>query len=250
MVLNLEQLPEPIAEDIEVQSLALLETVRDRVVVIGGWGVRAWTHEIATRNTMDVDGVAKREDMGSITRTLREEGLLAASQGDWGVRFHKRYSPSMREAEEAVGQSPDFLREIELRIEVSQPRIYEKRTPHYFEFDLGRAVWKRISSRRNTTSTECRVADISELAANKIGLPADYKNIFDLALLLDRCPMDNVVRIIKSTDDWKDVVLRRIPKIIGRVQREDSMANMLMKAFGIDIDGFVQSVERIRLSII
>jgi hypothetical protein len=91
---------------------------------------------------------------------------------------------------------------------------------------------------------------VSELAANKMGLPADYKNIFDLALLLDRCPMDDVVQIIKSTDDWKDMVLRRIPRIVGRVQREDKTANILLRAHGIDIGRFVDSVERIRLSIL
>ncbi len=38
MVLNIEQLPEAIREDIEVQSLALLGAVKDVLVIIGGWG--------------------------------------------------------------------------------------------------------------------------------------------------------------------------------------------------------------------
>ncbi len=249
MVLNLQQLPKAILEDIEVQSLGLLKDIKDRLVVIGGWGVRAWTQDIASRSTIDVDGVAVEEDLTLIGEALSELGLIADAEDDWGVRFHKEYIPSTSEAEQEAEETRDLPKGIELRVEVSQPRIPEKRSPHYFEFDPRKAVTKRISSRGKTVSAECRVADINELAANKIGLPADYKNIFDLALLLDRSPVDPIVEVIKSINDWKEMVNRRVPKIIGRVQRDDNTANILLRAYGIGVPEFVRAVVKIQTAI-
>lgn len=249
MVLNLEQLPKAIAEDVEVQSLGLLRDIKDQLVVIGGWGVRAWTQDLASRNTMDIDGVAVEKDLASIAKTLRASGLSAHAKVDWGVRFYKDYLPSTREAAREAEETKNLPEEIELRVEVSEPRIPEKRSPHYFEFDPGKAVTKGIETRGRTASIECRVADIGELAANKAGLPADYKNMFDLALLLDRASVEPIVEVIRSIDDWQEMVTRRIPKIIGRVQRDDNTANMLMRAYGIDIGEFVKGVVEIRNSL-
>jgi hypothetical protein len=249
MVLNLEQLPKAIAEDIEVQSLGLLQGIKEHIVVIGGWGVRAWTQDIASRNTMDVDGVAVEADLRFITRALRKAGMSADAEDDWGMRFHKEYLPSTSAAAEEAEETRGLPEEIELRVEVSEPRIPEKRSPHYFEFDTGKAVIRRISTHRRTASAECRVADLTELAANKVGLPADYKNIFDLALLLDRSSVESIVEVIKSIDDWRDMVVLRVPKIIGRVQREDNTANMLMRAHGVDVGDFVKAVAEIQSSI-
>jgi hypothetical protein len=250
MVLNLEQLPAAITEDVEAQSLALLSDVQEHLTVIGGWAVRAWTHDIAVRNTIDVDGVAGPEDMTLISQKLRARGLAADAQEDWGTRFHMRYTPSSVEAAEAAREIQDILEEVQLRVEVSQPRIYERGESHFFEFDTERASRKRIASRGGSASVECRVADSHELAANKAGLPADYKNIFDLALLLTVCDLGEVIRIIDATDDWRAVVLRRIPKILGRVRREDNTAHILLRAFDLDIDEFVGSTETVRDAIV
>ncbi|MFQ5990586.1 MAG: hypothetical protein ACE5K9_11790 [Candidatus Methylomirabilales bacterium] len=238
-----------IAEDIEVQSLGLLRGIKSHIVLIGGWGVRAWTQDIAARNTMDVDAFGSEEDLTFVASVMAEQGLSAEADEDWGVRFYKDYVPTSIEAVKEADEIKDLPGEIELRVEVSGPRITEKRSPHYFEFDPAKAVVKGISSRRKTADDECRVADIDELAANKIGLPADYKNMFDLALLLQQTRVEPIVEIIKSVDDWQEMVIRRIPKVIGRVQRGDNTANVLMRAFGLDVGDFVKQVLRIRSSI-
>ncbi len=246
MALNLESLPEPIREDIEVQSLGLMSGIRDHVVVIGGWGVRAWTHHLAARNTIDVDAVARPDDLEAISRKLGTQGLAADEEADWGVRFRRRYVPASDEARRAAVGLEDVLEAAEIRVEVSPPKLAEKRTHHYFEFHPENAVRRRIASRGRSASVRCQVAAIQELAANKIGLPTDYKNVFDLALLLTRCQLDEVVGVITSTDDWKDMVLRRIPKVIGRVQRADNLAHILLRSFNLDIEDFLESVTRIR----
>ncbi|MCJ2519994.1 MAG: hypothetical protein LN412_03485 [Candidatus Thermoplasmatota archaeon] len=250
MVLNIEQLPEAIREDIEIQSLGLLSAVKDVLVIIGGWGARAWTHHIATRNTLDVDAITRPEDLRSISRAFRAQGMAADEEDDWGVSFHKMYIPSTNEAIEEAEQLKEVIEEVQLRVDVSRPKIYEKRTPHYFEFNPKKGVIKKIATRGSSASVECRVANSHELAANKAGLPADYKNIFDLALLLSESDLDEVVRIITSTDDWSSMVLRRVPKIVGRVQRDDNMAHILLRSFNIGIDEFVQSVMTIGNSIV
>ena len=122
MVLNLEQLPKAIAEDIEVQSLALLRDIKEHLVVIGGWGARAWTQDVASRSTIDVDGVAEEEELLLITTALTDLGL-SGDQEDWGTRFHKRYVPSTSEAIREATEAGDLSNEIQIRIEISKTRI-------------------------------------------------------------------------------------------------------------------------------
>ena len=43
--MNLEGFPESIKKDIEDQSLSILEHIKDDIIVIGGWAVRALTED-------------------------------------------------------------------------------------------------------------------------------------------------------------------------------------------------------------
>ena len=47
----------------------------------------------------------------------------------------------------------------------------------------------------------------------KLGLPADYRNNHDVAMLLRLCDADEVLRVIRANDDWAGLVLRRMPKL-------------------------------------
>jgi hypothetical protein len=53
--MNLEELPEPIKKDIEDQSLSILEHIKDDIIVIGGWAVRALTGDKNGRYTLDIE---------------------------------------------------------------------------------------------------------------------------------------------------------------------------------------------------
>ena len=47
--MNLEDFPEPIKKDIEDQSLSILEQIKEDIIVIGGWAVRALTGDKHSR---------------------------------------------------------------------------------------------------------------------------------------------------------------------------------------------------------
>ena len=56
--MNLQEYPTRIKNDIEDQSLQLLSLIKDSLVVIGGWGVRAHAQKNHKRYTLDIDAVA------------------------------------------------------------------------------------------------------------------------------------------------------------------------------------------------
>ena len=55
--MNLEDLDRNVKEDIEDHSLDILDRVKDDIVVIGGWAVRAHLGTGHHRYTLDVDGM-------------------------------------------------------------------------------------------------------------------------------------------------------------------------------------------------
>ena len=83
------------------------------------------------------------------------------------------------------------------------------------------------------------------MAAVKLGLPVDYKNNFDSQILLDICDMDKVIETITANDDWKEMVLRRIPKLIGRLRQKDRLDYILALNNGIDIKEHVNMMKYI-----
>ena len=238
--MNLEQFPEEIKKDIENQSLEILESIVDSVIVIGGWAVRAHLGRKHHRYTLDVDGVADEKSLPSIKKRLKELNL-EQSEADWGIKFFKQYQPSV----EVSGEWKDRLEEIELRIEISGPRIRERRSHHYFEFSLTDFRKKEIEFHDMQKAVEIMVPPVEHMAAVKLGLPADYKNNFDSAALLRVSDMDEVIRVIKENDDWSEMVLRRMPKFIGRIGQPGSLENILAIDAGIDVKKHVRKLRYI-----
>jgi len=66
--MNLEDFPEDVKNDIEDQSLSIFEHIKDDIVVIGGWAVRALLGKKHGRYTLDVDGVANENDFDYIEK--------------------------------------------------------------------------------------------------------------------------------------------------------------------------------------
>ncbi len=239
--MDFHELPTEVKHDIEDQSLSILEIVKDDIVVIGGWAVRALVGEAHLRFTWDVDGVLAEEDMESVESKLIGAGLEPLVQ-DWGVQFHHRYTPRVGIHDDEVRETVDRL---ELRIELSEPRMREPDTPHFFEFDLAEFLTKEICHYDGSSRVLVSVPPHETMVANKLGLPADAKNNFDVAVLLESADLDGVVRSIMTCDDWHEVVLRRMEKRKGRLGDPARWENLLARDAGIDIGGLMHGLEYI-----
>ena len=124
--MNLQDYPDEIRDDIEDQSLDILEQIKDDVIVIGGWAVRALLGKKHKRYTLDVDAVASKDRFDAIIDKLREFDLKP-SEADWGIKYHKKYVPEVYLSEELKSE----IESIEIRIEISEPLIKEYETHHY-----------------------------------------------------------------------------------------------------------------------
>jgi hypothetical protein len=238
--MNLEEFPEIIKKDVEDQSLAILAEIAEDVVVIGGWAVRALASESHKRYTLDVDCVASPEALPEIEKKLEALGLKIERHG-WGLLFHKEYEPPTGIPEGVREKS----REIMLRVEISPPRITEAETPHYFEFSLENYKNAEIRFHNKSGKVIVKVPPVEDMAAVKVGLPVDYKNNFDSAVLLRISDIDNVVESVLKNDGWKDIVLRRIPKLTGRARDKSRIENMLMLNAGMSVGAYVKQLTEI-----
>ncbi len=112
--MNVEKIPLEVRDDIEDQSLGILEAVADHVVVIGGWAVRAVLGPVHGRFSLDVDAVAAPEDIERVRGILEGMGFEPL-ETDLGIRMFASYEPRVD-----VGHlDPGVLEGIELRVEVS-----------------------------------------------------------------------------------------------------------------------------------
>ncbi|MDY6985141.1 MAG: hypothetical protein SVE93_01880 [Candidatus Thermoplasmatota archaeon] len=238
--MNLEEFPESIKKDIEDQSLAILAEIAEDVVVIGGWAVRALAGENHRRYTLDIDCVASPESLPKIGEKLELLGLKVEKHG-WGLLFHKRYEPPAGAPEDAREKA----RETMLRIEISPPRIAEAETPHYFEFSLENYKKAEISFHNKPGKVVVKVPPVEDMAAVKVGLPVDYKNNFDAAVLLALSDPAAVARSILGNDDWKAVVLRRMPKLVSRARDRGRIENTLMQNAGMSVGAYVKQLQEI-----
>ncbi|MBU2565334.1 MAG: hypothetical protein KJ655_03660 [Candidatus Thermoplasmatota archaeon] len=238
--MNLEGLPVVVKNDIEDQSLSLLGIIKNDVIVIGGWAVRALTGRKHARYTLDIDGVTAKEKLPVIKQRLGSAGL-AAKDSDWGTQFYKKYIPHV--------DIPDEVRKtvenIELRIEISEPRIKEFQTHHYFEFSLNDYVSREIAYHNKLGVLIVHVPLPDQMAAVKLGLPVDYKNNFDSAVLLQVSDIEKVIQAIKENDDWYEMVLRRLPKLRGRIKDTGRLENMLALNAGINVREYVRKLDYI-----
>lgn len=228
--MNLEEFPEPIKKDIEDQSLSILEHITDDIIVIGGWAVRALTGGKHGGYTLDIDGVSEQNTIKKVETNLETLGMKRR-KGDWGIQFYQHYDPRVNFPEEIRRE----IEKIELRIEISGPRIKESQTHHYFEFKLTEFTEREIQYHMKKEKVKVHVPPAEHMAAVKLGLPVDYKNNFDSQVLLGICNVENVIEIIKSNDDWSEMVIRRIPKLIGRLNDKDRLEHILAINNGVNI---------------
>lgn len=238
--MNIEEFPEPIKKDIEDQSLSILERIADDVIVIGGWAVRALTGDKHGRYTLDVDGVTGQETIKKVGSNLERFGM-EKRKSDWGIQFYQHYKPQVKVPEEIRKE----IEKIELRIEISDPRIKESQTSHYFEFSLTEFLEREVQYHMKKEKVKVHVPPAEHMAAVKLGLPVDYKNNFDSQVLLAICNIENVIEVIKSNDDWDEIVLRRIPKLIGRLSDKDRLEYMLAINNDINIREHVKTMKYI-----
>jgi len=236
--MNLEQFPIDIKNDIEDQSLSILDRIKDRIIVIGGWAVRAHLGDEHHRYTLDVDGVVDREKMSEIKEELEGYGF-EAYHPEWGIQFLKKYEPNVSMPEALIKE----IETIQIRIEISEPRITEFSTPHFFEFSLSNFEIKGISYHDGKGEVMVRVPPIEHMAAVKLGLPVDYKNNHDAAMMLQRSDIELVIKAIRDNDDWREMVLRRMPKLRGRISQSGQLENTLALAAGLNIKEHIRRLD-------
>ena len=227
--MNLQDYPTRIKNDIEDCSLHLLSLIKDCIVVIGGWGVRAYVKKNHGRYTLDIDAVADEKGLQQTKSILSRQGLFCRNT-DWGFQLYKSYEPSFH-----LNKQEKNLVFPELRVEISGPRITESETSHYFEFSLTEYKTKNVHFHTSNKSILIHVPPVEDLAAVKLGLPADYKNIFDSLVLLQHCKIEDVVAVMIRNDSWDEMVLRRLPKYIGRLNDRNSLVHRLAVNAEFDI---------------
>lgn len=242
--MNVKRIPIDVRNDIEDRSLGILEAVADLVVVIGGWAVRAVLGEQHGRFSLDVDAVAGPREIDRLQNILGNMGFDLL-RTDWGVRMFAPYVPGV----DVDGLDHDVLEGIEMRVEVSGPRMYDVGRDHYFEFPLEEVETRRLPYHDQDREVSVKVPTCERLAANKLGLPVDFKNNYDAAMLLAVADVDRVVEIILDTDDWREMVLRRRPKQMGRFRQRGRIERVLAKNAGLDIDGYIKNLKRIHEAI-
>ena len=238
--MNLEDFPGSIKKDIEDQSLSILEQIKDNIIVIGGWAVRALTSDKHGRYTLDIDGVIDVEKMSGIESKLSAVGMNVRNT-EWGIQFCHKYNPTVEVPEEIRKE----IEKVGLRIEISGPRIKESQTNHYFEFSLTEFEERQLLYHMKKGAVVVKVPPAEHMAAVKLGLPVDYKNNFDSQLLLDICDVEKVIEIIKANDDWGEMVIRRIPKLVGRLSQKDRLEHILAVNNDIDIKKHVNMMKYI-----
>lgn len=244
MTVNIEQLPQEIRDDVEDQSIHILQQIQQYIVVIGGWAVRSYIPQDIikyARYTLDIDAVATQQNIETVHNILIGQGFDFSDEENWGIRFYKTYHPNPQ-----ISYDPALIKDVQIRIEISQPRIHEIDTSHYFEFDLNKTNKNTIVSHGKHQFVQAIVPEIEYLAANKLGLPADYKNRYDASVLLLGSNIQSIIKIIQKTDNWREMVIRRLPKFIGRTKDKGDVAYLLLKRADINIQKYINQLHIIQ----
>jgi DNA-binding transcriptional ArsR family regulator len=210
-VVALRELPARVKNALERRSLELLSRVAEDIVVVGGWAARAWSGA-HVRYTYDVDGVADEEELERAHEKLTDL-RLTPQKTEWGYIYT---APSR-----VRGAPADLL----IKIELSLPRIYDVDGLHYFEFDLRHLKRKTVKSVDGKFKVEVRVPEPEYVLANKLGLPAYFKNEYDAGILLPLCNVDKLVEIIKGTDRWRERVLERGSAMLDHLKNPKSLSH-------------------------
>lgn len=224
-------------KDLERQSLETIAPIKDKIVIIGGWAARAWGGGKHKRFTFDIDGVASEKNLRRVRNKLADVGMKMHPTS-WGVKFSKPYTPTP-----GIGAQPGDIG-IQIKIELSPPRIHED-SDHYFEFDLKRTRDKVVGSLDGKTELEVKIPEVEYLIANKLGIPSDYRSQYDITVLLPLCDERKLVDLIKNTDRWGELVLRRIPKTAERIRNPTTGVHDALSDVGVDIKLVVDTLARI-----
>ena len=83
------------------------------------------------------------------------------------------------------------------------------------------------------------------MAAVKLGLPVDYKNNHDVAMMLQICDLSQVIENILDNDDWREMVNKRMPKLRGRIAQKGQLENTLALAAGLNIKEHIRKLNSI-----
>ncbi len=197
-------------------------------------GVRAYAQNNHKRYTPDIDAVTDEKGLQKAKNILISHGLTCRNT-EWGFQLYTAYVPSF-----SLNDQEKKLQLPEIRVEISEPRITEHKTDHYFEFSLTEYNTKKIHFHTLDKALLINVPPIADLTAVKLGLPADYKNIFDAIVLLQQTSLIEVVSAIKRNDSWDEMVLRRIPKYHGRLHDKNSLVHRI----GVDARIDIKSIEK------
>ena len=79
-----------------------------------------------------------------------------------------------------------------------------------------------------------KVPEVEYIVANKLGF-ADWKNVYDVGILVPYVDMDKVAQIISGTDNWKDVVRRRLSRFRNEIKNPGNIAYLLLISSDIDL---------------
>ena len=240
---NIEKVPKQIRDDVEDKSLDILQHIQQYIVVIGGWAVRSYATKSFkhARYTLDIDAVATPENIKTLHDMLVKEDGMFSEKTDWGIKFYKPYRPNSE-----ISYDPSFFKDLQIRIEILPPRIYEIDKNHYFEFNLKKTTKQIVISHGIHKPVWANVPEIEYLTVNKLGLPADYKNRYDAAVLLSNSDFSKIFEIIKKTDKWEEMILRRLPKFIARTKDKKDIAHMLLQRANIDISDYLNQLISIK----
>jgi len=229
-VVDLWLLPPKVKNALEHRSLELLSHVAEHIVVVGGWAARAWSGA-HVRYTYDVDGVANEEELEKAHEKLTDLRLMP-QKTEWGYIYT---APSRVE-----GAPADLL----IKIELSLPRIYDVDGLHYFEFDLRHVQRKTVKSVDGKFKVEVKVAEPEYVLANKLGLPASFKNEYDAGVLVPLCNTNKLIEIIKRTDRWRERVLERGSLILDHLKNPRSLSHRELSRT-IDIGSMLARLEQV-----
>ena len=234
---NLHALPDAIKQRIEDESLRVVQKIRSSsiaFVLIGGWAARAIAGRGHDRYTFDVDGVVdSKSTFSELEDLLKEEGLKP-SVSDWGCAFIKKLELPQQLLEKLHKNQADFVSEkCQIKLEFSTPRIYTIDKKHFFEFPMNKYEERQIISRGSRTS-RVNVALPEYIVASKLGV-SDWKNIYDVGVLCGFAKLDRVVDVIRTCDNWSELVRRKIVRFRQEAEgKTNGTAYTLLKAKNLD----------------
>jgi hypothetical protein len=209
--MSLHDLPEEIKRHIEDESLNVVEKLRASsipFILIGGWASRAIGGADHDRYTFDVDGVlGSKSDFDTIAVILSDEGM-EVTKFDWGQTYSRRLKLPLNLNQNLSGEQRDLVSKSKIKLELSTSRIYSADGKYFFEFRMDKSRELEINT-RSGRSIRAAVALPQYVIASKLGI-SDWKNIYDVGVLHKKITVGELVQVIESSDNWKELVRRKI----------------------------------------